>query len=224
MLFVGFDPMLLLIFPFFLLVLTVHECAHAWMANLLGDPTAKQAGRLSLNPFAHLDWLGVAVFFLLLLGWGKPVPVNADRLRPNRQVGMALVGIAGPISNFGLAALVATPLRLHLVPFRPYVYGGVRVSYGELMSLVIFFNLAIALFNLIPFSPLDGSRLLAMFLPTRWFNRLVLLELPALLLLITLVIIERVTQVGLLSAIILPPVNVLWWLLVGMTPPFSLAG
>ncbi len=224
MLFIGPDPVLLLIFPFFLLVLTVHECAHAWMANLLGDPTAKEAGRLSLNPFAHLDWLGVAVFFLLLLGWGKPVPVNADRLRPNRQVGMALVGVAGPASNFVLAALVAIPLRLHLVPFRPYIYGNFRVSYGELVSLIIFFNLAIGLFNLIPFTPLDGSRLLAMFLPTRWFDHLARLELPAFLLLLTLVIVERVTRIGLLSAIILPPVNALWWLLVGMSPPFPLTG
>ena len=204
-----------------LIALSVHECAHAWMANKLGDPTAKEAGRLSLNPFAHLDPLGTLMFLVFLVGWGKPVHVDAERLRYGPQKGMALVGLAGPVGNFIMASIVAIPLRLRLVPFAPhYIFDIIRISFGEILSLVILSNLALGLFNLIPFTPLDGSRIFGAFLPSRWFYILARYERYALILLVLLILVERFTQLGVLSRIILPPVLFLWWQLVNMAPPF----
>jgi Zn-dependent protease len=204
-----------------LVTFTVHEYAHAWVANKLGDPTAKEAGRLSLNPFAHLDLWGTLMFLAVGLGWGKPVPVDAERLRYGPQKGMALVGLAGPAANFMFSSIVAIPLRLRLVPFAPrYIFDIIPISFGDTLSLIVLSSLALGLFNLIPFTPLDGSRILAAFLPLRWFYFLARYELYALILLIILILLERFTQLGILSKIILPPVLFLWWQLVGMAPPF----
>ena len=121
-----------------LIALSVHEWAHAWMANKLGDPTAKEAGRLSLNPFAHLDLWGTLMLLVVGLGWGKPVPVDAERLRYGPQKGMALVGLAGPTANFITASIVAIPLRFHLVPFVPrYIFDIIPISFGEILSWVV---------------------------------------------------------------------------------------
>ncbi|MFB0534741.1 MAG: site-2 protease family protein [Anaerolineae bacterium] len=204
-----------------LAAISVHECAHAWMANKLGDPTAKEAGRLSLNPFAHLDPWGTLMLLVFGLGWGKPVPVDADRLRYGPQKGMALVGVAGPAANFIIASIVAIPLRLHLVPFATrYIFDVIPISFGEIFSWVIWLSLALALFNLIPFTPLDGSRIFAAFLPSRWFYILARYERYALLLFFGLILVERFTRFGILTKIIFPPIEFLWWQLVGMAPPF----
>jgi Zn-dependent protease len=204
-----------------LMALSVHECAHAWMANKLGDPTAKEAGRLSLNPFAHLDPWGTLMLLVVGLGWGKPVPVDAERLRYGPQKGMALVGLAGPAANFIAASIVAIPLRLHLVPFGyRYIFDVIPISFGEILFFVLWFSLALGLFNLIPFTPLDGSRIFAAFLPSRWFYILARYERYALILFFGLILVERFTRLNILSKIILPPVEFLWWQLVGMAPPF----
>lgn len=204
-----------------LVAISVHECAHAWMANRLGDPTAKEAGRLSLNPFAHLDPWGTLMLLVVGLGWGKPVPVNAERLRYGPQKGMALVGLAGPAANFVIASLVAIPLRWHLVPFVPrYIFDLIPISFGTLLSWVVWLSLALALFNLIPFTPLDGSRIFGAFLPQRWFYFLARYERYALILFLGLILVERFTKVGILSRIIFPPIMFFWWRLVNMAPPF----
>jgi len=220
MIFAGLGPYLLYLVVGLLVAMDVHEFSHAWVADRLGDPTPRQSGRLSLNPAAHLDPLGTVFLLLVGLGWGKPVGINPMKLRGGPQLGMALVGAAGPASNLLLAAILAVPLRLHLVPFIPQTVFGFPLSWGELFAWCVWFNLALAVFNLIPFSPLDGSRLLAAFLPERWFYAVARYERYALLALLGLIIVERFTDMGILASLIFPPVEWLWWSLVGMTPPF----
>jgi len=222
MLLVGLeDPVFLLYLLIgFLVGFTIHESSHALMAYALGDPTAKDKGRLSLNPLVHLHPLGTLSILLLGLGWGQPVPVDADKLRPGPKVGMALVGIAGPLANLLTAALLAIPLRLHWIPFMPQKIGGFIVSWGLFLSLVVWLNIGMAIFNLIPLTPLDGSRLLAAFLPSRWFNILARYELYGLILIILLLLLERFTQVGILTDLLYPPINFVWESLANLTSPF----
>lgn len=222
MLLVGLeDPVLLLYLLIgFLVGFTIHESSHALMAYALGDPTAKDKGRLSLNPLVHLHPLGTLSILLLGLGWGQPVPVDATKLRPGPKVGMALVGLAGPLANLLTATFLAIPLRLHLVPFTPRKIGGFIISYGLLLSLVIWLNIGMALFNLIPLMPLDGSRLLSVLLPSRWFNFLARYELYGLILIILLLVLERFTQMGLLTGLLYEPVNAVWEWLTNLTSPF----
>ncbi len=220
MLFAGFGFYAFYLLAGVLVAISVHECCHAWVANALGDPTAKNAGRLSLNPLAHLDPLGTLSLLLLGLGWGKPVPIDASRLRPGPRAGMALVGLGGPAANLVTAALISIPLRLHLVPFRRRMILGFPFSYGELLSWIIWLNLTLAVFNLIPLAPLDGSRLLSALLPSRLFHWLARYERYALILVLLLVLLERFTRAGILTRIVFPPVEFLWWRLVGMALPF----
>lgn len=222
MLFVGLSDIVIVLYLLtgVLVAISVHECSHAWVANALGDPTAKNAGRLSLNPFAHLHPLGTLSLLLLGLGWGKPVHVDASRLRPGPKIGMALVAMGGPVANFVTAAILSIPLRLHLVPFMPHKLGGFIVSYGELVSWVVWLNLALAIFNLIPLTPLDGSRLLSVLLPDRWFAILARYERYGLILVLLLIVLERFAQTGILTRILFPPIEFLWWKFVNLTPPF----
>jgi len=142
---------ILVTLPIILLSLTVHEYAHAAVANALGDPTARWQGRLTLNPLAHLDVFGTLTLILTQrFGWAKPVPINPAYFKDWRR-GMMMVGASGPLANVALAFLLAVPLRLG-VPM-PYVLGRLVVS-----GIII--NLGLAAFNLIPIPPLDGSRLL----------------------------------------------------------------
>lgn len=220
MLFAGFGPSLVYLIVALVVAMDVHEFSHALVADRLGDPTPRESGRLSLNPGAHLDPLGTISLLLVGLGWGKPVGINPFKLRFGPQVGMALVGIAGPVSNLLVAAILAIPLRLHWVAFRPQSILGFPFSGGELLSWIVWLNLALAVFNLLPFSPLDGSRLLAALLPTKWFYVLARYERYALFLLLGLIIVERFIDTGILASLLFPPVEFLWWGLVGMAPPF----
>jgi Zn-dependent protease len=221
MLFAGLNPIIVIyLLAGILVAISVHECSHAWVANALGDPTAKNEGRLSLNPFAHLHPLGTLSLLLLGLGWGKPVHVDASRLRPGPKIGMALVALGGPSANFATAAVLALPLRMHLIPFMPRRIGGFIISYGELLSWVVWLNLALAIFNLIPLTPLDGSRLLAVLLPDRWFAFLARYERYGLVLVLLLLVLERFLQTGILMRVLFPPIEFAWWKFVNLTPPF----
>ena len=135
---------------------TIHEFAHAFMAYQLGDSTAKDLGRLTLNPLKHLDVLGTLMVFVVGFGWAKPVPVNPYALRGGRK-GMALVAVVGPLSNLALAAVVS---------FIWQVSGFVG---GEIVAntllVFIYLNIALLFFNLIPIPPLDGFRVLLGILP-----------------------------------------------------------
>ena len=156
--------------------LTVHECAHAWTADRLGDPTARALGRLSLNPAVHVDPLGTLVFPLIglltgapIIGWAKPVPVATWRFeRPRRDY--LMVAAAGPISNLSLALVAALAMRL--LPgaaFAPEPAAGpsVLAPIATIVWSALTINLLLAVFNLLPIPPLDGSSVLAGLLPER---------------------------------------------------------
>jgi Zn-dependent protease len=161
--------------------LTVHETAHAWTADRLGDPTARLLGRVSLNPIVHADLIGTVVFPLLaivggvpVIGWAKPVPVNIRKLRHQRR-DYVLVAAAGPASNL-LMALGAAVLLL-FVPVSPVTLGEPNVSapVASLLSRAVQLNLLLAVFNLLPIPPLDGGNVLSGLLPDRLatsFNRI----------------------------------------------------
>jgi Zn-dependent protease len=149
---------LIILAPPILLALAFHEYAHGWVADRLGDPTARQAGRLTMNPLVHLDLVGTIMIFIAHIGWAKPVPVNPYNLsNPKRD--MVLVSLAGPVANLILA------LAFGLV-FRTISHGGLPEPLVNLIFYGVMINIALAIFNLIPIPPLDGSRILGGLLPT----------------------------------------------------------
>jgi Zn-dependent protease len=139
------------------IAITVHEFSHAAVATLQGDRTPRSQGRLTLNPIAHLDPLGSIALILAGFGWGKPVQFSPFQLR-SRRIGAALVGLAGPASNFLLALLSALALRFALE-------GHPSDFALNLLDVMVRLNVVLAVFNLIPIPPLDGSRLLSIVLP-----------------------------------------------------------
>lgn len=139
-----------------LVATTCHEFAHALVADRLGDPTPRALGRLTLNPLVHLDLLGTLFFVLFGFGWARPVPVNSRNFQDPRQ-GMLQVALAGPLANVTVAFVVGALMQiLGLLP---------RTPAGDLVELVVWINVVLAIFNLIPIPPLDGSRVVDSLLP-----------------------------------------------------------
>ena len=194
---------LLLIAPPILLALTFHEYAHAFVANRLGDDTAKQSGRLSLNPLRHLDPLGTIMIFLVHFGWAKPVPVNPYRLK-NPKRDMLWISAAGPLANIALALASGILFRFLVAageaPDRTSIMG--LLIYVVLMSLQI--NLALAIFNILPIAPLDGSKILSGLLPTGFGKMFYFMERYGPFILFGLIIFGSVTGVSILGRIIWP--------------------
>ncbi|MFC1615677.1 site-2 protease family protein [Patescibacteria group bacterium] len=149
--------------PALLIVLTVHEASHALIAYYLGDPTAKIKGRLTLNPVAHLDVVGSLVFLLTFrFGWGKPVPVNPSNFKnPIRD--SAYTALAGPLSNFVLAFAIAFIIK-YLSPYSP-------LWLATFFQMTFDVSVILGIFNLFPFPPLDGSKILGLFIPKRWHRQ-----------------------------------------------------
>lgn len=148
------DPPLLVALLIAMLVgLTIHEASHAFVAYRLGDNTAKRAGRLSLNPLRHLDPIGSLAILFIGFGWAKPVPVDPWQLRPGPRIGMALVAAAGPFSNLVLATAAAALWRLGILR-------GMPQWAGLLVQVMVWLNVSLLVFNLIPLAPLDGSSVL----------------------------------------------------------------
>ena len=187
------EPLALLIllaaFAASLLVgLVLHETAHAWVADRLGDPTPRRAGRLTLNPMRHLDPLGSALIFFVGFGWARPVPVDPSLAGGNVKRNMALIAFAGPATNLAVAGIAGLPIKLGLLPFhQPFVPTGwaARSSaiwtespqdlLGLFFGTVVLLNVILAIFNLLPLAPLDGFRVAAGLLPfdlSRQFARL----------------------------------------------------
>lgn len=149
--------------PAILIAITFHEYAHGKVASLLGDPTPGAQGRLTLNPLAHLDPIGTLLLFVAGFGWAKPVQVNPLHFKGDRKRGMMFVSLAGPLMNLVLAYLSAIALQIF---FR--VGGNIGGASGYLQQflyLLLFYNVILAVFNLLPIPPLDGSKILAGILP-----------------------------------------------------------
>jgi Zn-dependent protease len=155
--------------PVILLSLTVHEYFHGWTANKLGDPTAELRGRLTLNPIAHLDFLGTILMFVVGFGWAKPVPIDARNFKDPKK-GTLLVAIAGPLSNLATAVIAGIILQ----PMIPRILTG-EIAPGSIDSIAVIilvlalvYGIALAVFNMIPIPPLDGSRVMYAILPDKY--------------------------------------------------------
>lgn len=183
----------------------IHEYMHGWMAFRLGDSTAKDAGRLTFNPLAHLEWFGS--FFLPLVmiitqmpfvfGWAKPVPYNPNNLR-DRKYGDAKVALAGPLGNLIVALFFGLCLR-----FFPFV----SLTFSGLLSIIVYINLVLMVFNLVPIPPLDGSKILAAFLSHNAREKYLRMERTGFILVILFVMLA--------GGIIMPLVNFLFGIIVG---------
>lgn len=170
----------------FLMAIAVHECAHAYVADKLGDPTAKNAGRLTLNPLAHLDPIGTLMLIFVHVGWANPVPINPYNLKNPRR-DQVLIALAGPFSNLLWAILAA-------------IIGPVLITLSQgqflqhilmiFIQVFVFSNVMLMVFNLLPFPPLDGSRLANLLLPAQWLRVYERYEQQAMIVLIILIVID----------------------------------
>lgn len=210
----GFLRLTVLVALSLVVAITVHEFSHAVVAVGLGDNTARRLGRLSLNPLRHLDPSGTMMMLLAGFGWGKPVPVDPGRLA-HGHTGTALVAGAGPLSNLILAFLLAIPIKLGLLDStRPtldrvahVMTGGFREGVSDILGLVIFFNLLLAVFNLIPLSPLDGSRVMAGLIPSDRASEYARLQQFGPAILVGLIMFDFVLGIGVLWGIMGPVVR-----------------
>ena len=161
----------LITIPIVLISLTLHEISHGWAAYKLGDPTARSLGRLSLNPLKHLDPIGTICMFFFGFGWAKPVPINTRYFKKPRR-GMALTALAGPAANIVLGFIGLLLERIFLAVFNAAPAASETVYKIEVVWLTFLFlfaemNVGLAVFNFIPIPPLDGSRILLVFLPPK---------------------------------------------------------
>ena len=189
--------------PITLIALTLHELAHGWVSGKLGDPTPNREGRMTLNPAAHLDLYGTLLMILTGFGWAKPVMVNPMYYK-DRKKGMALVGIAGPVTNILLAFAGLLLFAVIIVAVQKTGIGiGVLDTVSYITQIFVVRNLCFAVFNLIPIPPLDGSRVASMFLPDNAYYKLMQLERYSMIIIIVL------SLTGVFDSIIGTGVNVI---------------
>ena len=166
-----------------LLVLPLHECAHAWVAYRMGDSTAKNRGRLTLNPLPSIDPIGALCILLFGFGWAKPVPVDMRYFKKPKQ-GMAITALAGPVSNLLLAMLLLLGARITIAHYVDTAFCSGLLNF---LAMTAYMSVGLGLFNLIPISPLDGSKVLFAFLPDRAYMTLMRYEKYGMLVLFVLV-------------------------------------
>ena len=197
-----------ILLPGLMAALVLHEVAHGYVAYRLGDPTARSMGRLTLNPLKHLDPLGTIAFFIFSFGWAKPVPVD-PRYFENPRKGMLLTAVAGPCTNFGLAALFAAVM--HLCMAFPFSQGTLTEQIIVPVYLIaqagVFVNLILGVFNLLPIPPLDGSNVLAYFLPPELAHKFMSLDRYGFVILIGIILAGRLAGYSLIGQVIFPIVS-----------------
>ena len=196
---------LLLLVPVLLFALCFHEFAHAWMANKLGDPTAKHSGRLTLNPLAHLDPMGSLMILFVGFGWAKPVPVDVRYLQ-NPRTDMMKVAFAGPVANLLLAFIGGTIIRFQIV------------SGSFILMLVLFtqINIMLAVFNMIPIPPLDGSQIFSGLMVRKNPDLVMKLQMYGPQILFGLILIGYLTEISPLWWAMSPFVNFFLFLFAGI--------
>jgi len=197
-----------------LFAFTFHEFAHAWTADRFGDDTPRLYGRLTLNPMAHLDFLGSLMLITVGFGWAKPVPINPRRLREHSPAAPMLVALSGPLSNFVLAVLGAFPLRLGLVVPTAAKVAFFPTPYQFLLYFV-FTNLGLMLFNLIPLPPLDGEEILDYLIPPQLESGWERIKPYGPYILIGLFVLGPLIGFNVISILLTPMVNGLAGLLLG---------
>lgn len=193
------------------IAITVHEFAHAKVADLFGDTTPRQHGRVTLNPLAHLDPIGSIMMIIAQFGWGRPVPVNPYALSKAAPSALMWVSLAGPFSNFLLALFAAIPLKLGLAstqPPQPYLPAS-----ADFLTSFIFINLFLMVFNLVPLAPLDGDKIADYFFPPFLSRPLAVIRPYGALVLILLLFVLPRLGFNFIGEVVYPPVERLYWLI-----------
>ncbi|MFW2367679.1 MAG: site-2 protease family protein [Desulforhopalus sp.] len=200
----NFITEIIILAPPLLLALTFHEFAHGYIAYRLGDPTAQNAGRLTLNPLSHLDPLGTIAFFFIKFGWAKPVPVNPVYFR-NPKKDMLWVALAGPLTNLALAVISAILTKGVWFIAANLPYSGtaeaILVPINAMLVASVWINLVLCIFNFLPIPPLDGSRILTGLLPNKLALSYLQLERYGFIIILVLAF------SGVLSKVILPIIS-----------------
>jgi len=209
---------LLIQIPILLLTLTIHEFSHGYVAYLLGDDTAKRAGRLTLNPISHIDPVGLLMLFIVHIGWAKPVPVNPYNFK-NQKRDMAITAAAGPASNFVMAIILSVVFNLLKATSPDILYSGSVIAqfFTGMLVYAILINLALGIFNLIPIPPMDGSKILGGFLSDEAYYKYTAQEQRGAQLLMIIFAASYLLNLNLIGSIIMPPLNFLLNLLIGQS-------
>jgi Zn-dependent protease len=198
-----------------IVALTVHEFAHAFVSYRFGDTTARDAGRLTLNPLKHLDPIGSLMLLVAGFGWAKPVPINPYALRRRADSAVMWGSLAGPASNLLMAILAGLVLRLRIFPW--VATTGMLPSPAEFLFTFMTINLVLMLFNLIPLSPLDGEKVLGNLLPKSWSDSFASIQRYGPILLLVLLFVLPMVGIDIISWIMTPALTQIQKVILGVS-------